>query len=112
MKRGDVYWADLSPRSGSEQDGRRPVIIVSDDGFNLARGWRSISVVPVSTGRQTVNVPSVVPLGGALGLDDASAAIAHQVTTIDRGKLKRRLGALPAVLLSEVDEALRASLGL
>jgi mRNA-degrading endonuclease toxin of MazEF toxin-antitoxin module len=36
MKRGGVYWADLVPRSGSEQTGRRPVIVVSHDGFNQA----------------------------------------------------------------------------
>ena len=40
MKRGDVYWADLTPRSGSEQQGRRPVIVVSHDGFNETPGWR------------------------------------------------------------------------
>jgi len=49
MKRGDVYWADLAPRSGSEQQGRRPVIIVSHDAFNQAQDWRSIIVVPIST---------------------------------------------------------------
>ncbi len=112
MKRGDIYWADLTPRSGAQQDGRRPVIIVSDDGFNLARSWRSLIVVPVSTGRQSVTVPSVVPLGGALGLDDASAAICHQVTTIDRAKLERRVGALSSSLLLEIDDGLRAGLGL
>jgi mRNA-degrading endonuclease toxin of MazEF toxin-antitoxin module len=51
MKRGDLYWADLIPRSGSEQTGRRPVIIVSHDGFNHTPGWRSIIVVPISTVR-------------------------------------------------------------
>ena len=37
MKRGDVYWADLVPRSASEQQGRRPVIVISDDAFNQTR---------------------------------------------------------------------------
>ena len=49
MKRGEVYWADLVPRSGSEQQGRRPVIVVSHDAFNQTQGWRSIIVVPLST---------------------------------------------------------------
>jgi len=49
MKRGGVYWAELIPRSGSERRGRRPVIVVSHDGFNETPGWRSIVVVPVST---------------------------------------------------------------
>ena len=49
MKRGEVYVADLTPRSGSEQQGRRPVIVLSHDAFNQAPNWRSIIVVPLST---------------------------------------------------------------
>jgi mRNA interferase MazF len=49
MKRGEVYWADLAPRSGSEQQGRRPVIVISHDAFNQTQKWRSIIVVPLST---------------------------------------------------------------
>ena len=45
MKRGEVYWADLAPRSGSEQRGRRPVVVISHDAFNQTPGWRSIIVV-------------------------------------------------------------------
>ena len=45
MKRGEVRWADLAPRSGSEQTGRRPVIVVSHDGFNETPTWKSIIVV-------------------------------------------------------------------
>ena len=49
MNRGEVYWADLVPRSGSEQSGWRRVILISHDGFNHTPGWRSIIVVPSST---------------------------------------------------------------
>jgi len=42
MKRGEVHWADLVPRSGSEQTGRRPVIVVSHDAFNQTPAWRTI----------------------------------------------------------------------
>jgi mRNA-degrading endonuclease toxin of MazEF toxin-antitoxin module len=49
MKRGEVYWADLAPRSGSEQQGRRPVIVISHNAFNQTQTWRSIIVVPLST---------------------------------------------------------------
>ncbi len=49
MQRGDIYWADLIPRSGAEQRGRRPVLIVSHDGFNRTPNWRSIIVVPIFT---------------------------------------------------------------
>ena len=49
LKRGEVYWARLAPRSGSEQTGRRPVIVLSHDAFNTVPTWRSVIVVPVST---------------------------------------------------------------
>lgn len=56
MKRGEVYWADLVPRSGSEQVGRRPVVVVSHDGFNQTPGWMSVIVVPVSTSASQAGV--------------------------------------------------------
>ena len=114
MKRGETYWADLVPRSGSEQTGRRPVILVSHDGFNEAPAWRSIIVVPISTSvSQRKRSPSVVELpAGSAGLTKASLAVCHQVTTLDRAKLTRRIGALPLELLREVDEALKAAMDL
>ncbi|MBI1736197.1 MAG: type II toxin-antitoxin system PemK/MazF family toxin [Candidatus Rokubacteria bacterium] len=92
MKRGDVFWADLKPRSGAEQQGRQPVIIVSNDGFNLTPGWRSVI--------------------GVGGLPRASIALCHQVTTLDRAKLTERAGALPVAVLTAVEGGLRAALDL
>ncbi len=114
MKRGDVYWADLVPRSGSEQTGRRPVLVVSHDGFNQTPGWRSIIVVPISTsGSQAGRGPTVVDVpGGTAGLARASVVVCHQVTTLDRAKLDKRVGALPPELLSEVESGLKAALDL
>ncbi len=114
MKRGDICWAEIAPRSGSEQSGRRPVIIVSHDGFNQAPGWRSIIVVPLSTsatqamrGPTAVNIPQ-----GVGGLRKASIALCHQVTTLDRGKLTERMGSLPKDLLEQVEESLKSALDL
>ena len=114
MKRGDVYWADLVPRSGSEQTGRRPVVVVSHDGFNQTRGWRSIIVVPISTSSsQGKRGPTVIELtGGTAGLPMASFAVCHQVTTLDRAKLTKRVGRLPAEPLREVEEGLKAAMDL
>jgi len=114
MKRGDVYWAHLLPRSGSEQTGRRPVIVVSHDGFNQALGWRSIIVVPLSTSSsQGKRGPTVIELsGGTAGLPKASFAVCHQVTTLDRAKLTKRAGSLPSVSLREVEEGLKAAMDL
>lgn len=114
MKRGEVHWATLAPRSGSEQRGDRPVVVVSNDGFNQAPGWRSISVVPISTSSaRSRRGPTAVPLPrGAGGLLADSVALCHQVTTLDRAKLTRRLGSLPAELLLQVEEGLKAALDL
>ena len=49
MKRGDIFWANIAPRSGSEQQGRRPVIVISHDAFNQVQNWRSIIVIPISS---------------------------------------------------------------
>jgi mRNA interferase MazF len=85
MKRGEIYWADLAPRSGSEQTGRRPVIVVSHDGFNQAPAWRSTIVVPISTsasqGKRGLTVVEIP--GGVAGLPKTSFAVCHQVTTLD-----------------------------
>jgi mRNA interferase MazF len=114
MIRGEIYWADLVPRSGAEQTGRRPVIVVSHDGFNRTPGWKSIIVVPVSTSAsQGKRGPTVVELpGGSTGLPKASFALCHQVTTLDRAKLARKIGTLSGEALGTVGEALKASMDL
>ena len=114
MTRGEVYWATLAPRSGSEQAGRRPVIVISRDAFNQAPGWRSVIVVPLSTSAsQARRGPTAVALpAGAGGLRQESVALCHQVTTLDRAKLDALLGSLTAVQLREVEEGLRIALGL
>jgi mRNA interferase MazF len=114
MKRGDVYWADLAPRSGSEQQGRRPVIVISHDAFNQAQAWRSIIVVPLSTSAgQAARGPSAILLTrGSAGLTKDSVALCHQVTTLDRAKLSQRIGELTPTALREVEEGLKAAMDL
>jgi mRNA interferase MazF len=114
VKRGDIFWAALVPRSGSEQSGRRPVVIVSHDGFNQVIAWHSIIVVPLSTSpTQRRRGPTAVLLPkGTAGLRQESVALCHQVTTLDRSKLTDRIGELPAASLKRVSEGLRAALAL
>ena len=114
MRRGELYWADLVPRSGSEQTGRRPVIVLSHDGFNLAAGWRSIIVIPMSTSAtQSKRGPTVVEVpGGSAGLAKSGFAVCHQVTTLDRAKLTKRIGQLNPDVLRQVEIALKAALDL
>lgn len=112
MKRGDIYWATHSPCSGSEQSGRRPVIILSHDAFNQIPAWRSIIVVPLSTSAtQSRRGPTVVPLiAGTGGLPGKSSALCHQITTLDRAKLAEKIGALPLDVLKQVEQAVLAAL--
>ena len=114
MKRGDVYWADLKPRSGSEQQGTRPVVVVSHDAFNQAPAWRSVIVVPVSTSKaQAKRGPTALLLPkGSAGLKQESVALCHQVTTLDRSKLTKQVGTLPTPLLQQLEIALKAALDL
>lgn len=111
MRRGDIYWATLAPRSGSEQSGRRPVIVLSHDAFNQTPAWRSIIVIPLSTSKaQARRGPTVVELSaGTAGLPGNSCALCHQITTLDRTKLTDKIGALSPDVLTLVEQALLAA---
>ncbi|MBI2568097.1 MAG: type II toxin-antitoxin system PemK/MazF family toxin [Candidatus Schekmanbacteria bacterium] len=114
MRRGDLFWADIQPRSGSEQQGTRPVVVLSHDSFNDVSAWRSVIVVPISTSaRQAARGPTVVTLPkGTGGLTEESVAIAHQITTLDRSKLNNRIGTLPAQFVTQLERAIRNALDL
>jgi mRNA-degrading endonuclease toxin of MazEF toxin-antitoxin module len=114
MRRGEVYRANLRPRSGSEKRGSRPVIVLSHDAFNTTPGWRSVIVVPVSSsGKQAVRGPTAVPLAkGSGGLKVNSVAVCHQVTTLDRGKLAQKLGTLGTGDILRVEAGIKAALDL
>jgi mRNA interferase MazF len=114
VRRGDVFWAELAPRTGSEQRGRRPVIVLSHDAFNETASWQSVIVIPCSTsGAQRRRGPTAVFLiAGTAGLPEDSIALCHQITTLDRSKLAQRIGALTEPSLRAVEEGLRAAVGL
>jgi mRNA interferase MazF len=113
VKRGDIFWADLAPRSGSEQTGRRPVIVISHDAFNESSNWRSVIVVPMSTSKtQAKRGPTAVEIAGVGGLPRSGVAVCHQVTTLDRAKLTRYVGTLSRGLLATVEMGLKAALDL
>jgi mRNA interferase MazF len=88
--------------------------VLSHDAFNQTPRWKSIIVVPFSTSSaQAARGPTVVPIpAGVAGLSRASVAVCHQVTTLDRAKLTRRIGMLPAGLLQAVESALKAAMDL
>lgn len=115
MVRGEIYAADLTPRSGSEQRGRRPCVLVSHDAFNANAAWGSVTVVPLTSSERWLRAsPTVVLLrAGECGLSKACAAIAHQITTLDRSKLAGPpLGRLTPEKADALARALQAYLDL
>jgi mRNA interferase MazF len=90
------------------------VIIISHDGFNQTPGWRSIIVVPISTSpSQARRGPTVVELRArTAGLLKTSVAVCHQITTLDRAKLTKRIGSLPNDSVREIEEGIRAAIDL
>ena len=111
MKRGDIYLADLDPTKGSEQAGRRPVLVFEDD--RLIPATLTIVVVPFTTNLKMQNLPTCVfvPAGeGGLRVD--SVAIGHQIRALDKRGLVTRWGTLPPVRLAEIERALLRTLGI
>lgn len=90
------------------------MILLSHDGFNRTPAWRSMIVVPISTSAsQGRRGPTVVEIpGGVAGLPKTSHAVCHQVTTLDRAKLTKRIGTLPSEILCEVEDGLKAAMDL
>lgn len=114
MKRGDIFWANLEPRSGSEQKGHRPVIIISHNIFNQKQNWRSIIVVPLSTSEAQAKrgLTGVLISQGSTNLSKDSVALCHQVTTLDRSKFEGFAGTLPARIMDEIEQGLKAAMDL
>jgi mRNA-degrading endonuclease toxin of MazEF toxin-antitoxin module len=99
------------PRSGSEQHGRRPVVVISNDGFNEVPTWRSVIVIPLTTSSsQALRGPTVVAVASTQsGLHHASYAICHQITTLDRAKLNERIGTLTQEELHDLESGVLAA---
>jgi mRNA-degrading endonuclease toxin of MazEF toxin-antitoxin module len=87
---------------------------MSHDGFNRTPSWRSVIVVPVTTAApQARRGPTAVALpAGAGGLPQESTALCHQVTTLDRAKLRTHVGSLTTTQLTDVEDGLKVALGM
>ena len=109
MKRGDVYMAGLDPVIGSEQGGRRPVVIVQNDKGNLHAP--TVIVIPLTASTHKPPLPTHVAIAkGEGGLWRASIALCEQVRTLEKTRLIRRLGALENVTLRQLSRALLVSM--
>jgi mRNA interferase MazF len=115
MQRGEIRLVDLVPVLGSEANKRGPAVIVSNDGANLAAarlGRGVITVVPVTSATERVYPFQVLLRAADTGLHKDSKAQAEQVRAVAVERLGTKVGALPPVLMAELDEALRLHLAL
>ena len=110
MKRGDIYRADLDPVIGSEQGGVRPVLIIQNDTGNLHSPTVIVSAI---TGRhKKPHMPVHVPISAIeSGLAMDSVVLTEQVRTLEKARLGKYLGRVPAEVMAQVDAALSVSLG-
>ncbi len=110
VKRGEIYYADLSPVVGSEQGGLRPVLIIQNDIGN--RYSPTVIVAAITSKIDKAKLPTHIELAAdEYGLTRDSVVLAEQVRTIDKRRLRERVGVLPGEIMSEVDEALQISMG-
>ncbi len=111
VKRGDIFYADLSPVVGSEQGGIRPVLVVQNDVGN--KYSPTIIIAAITSQINKAKLPTHIEVfGDDYGLNKDSVVLMEQVRTIDKRRLKEKIGHLDDVLMERVDEALRISLGL
>ena len=115
VRRGEIHFVNLEPAKSGEANKRRPAIIVSNDGANVAAertGQGVITVVPVTSNISRVYPFQVLLPANLTGLQHDSKAQAEQVRSISVERLGPAIGAVPQDLMAELDEALRLHLAL
>jgi mRNA interferase MazF len=111
VKRGDVYYANLSPVVGSEQGGHRPVLVVQNDVGN--KYSPTVIVAAITSQISKAKLPTHVEINAKQhNLEKDSVILLEQMRTIDKRRLKEKITHLPEEFMNDVDEAIRVSLGL
>ncbi|MBQ8107783.1 MAG: type II toxin-antitoxin system PemK/MazF family toxin [Ruminococcus sp.] len=111
VHRGDIYYADLSPVVGSEQGGLRPVLIVQNDVGN--KHSPTVIAAAITSRTDKARLPTHISLGGGTcGLQRDSVVLLEQIRTLDKQRLREKMGSLDNTSMSAVDNALSVSFGL
>ncbi len=111
VKRGDIYYADLSPVVGSEQGGVRPVLIVQNDVGN--KYSPTVIAAAITSQQEKSRLPTHISVNGnQCGLSKDSVVLLEQVRTIDKQRLKERMGNLSVTDMNKINKALTVSFGL
>ena len=110
IKRGEIYFADLSPVVGSEQGGVRPVLVVQNDVGN--KYSPTVIAAAITSQLEKAKLPTHIQLPAEkYGLPKNSIVLLEQIRTIDKKRLKEKIGELPIIEMTKVNEALLISLG-
>ena len=110
VRRGDIYYADLSPVVGSEQGGVRPVLIVQNDVGNRYSPTVIAAAITSQTGK--ARLPTHIEVHTDSGLAKSSIVLLEQIRTLDKRRLKDRMGHLDDETMTLVNDALSVSFGL
>ena len=111
VRRGDIFYADLSPVVGSEQGGIRPVLIVQNDVGN--RFSPTVIAAAITSQKDKARLPTHIQLNSlGSGLARDSIVLLEQIRTIDKRRLREHMGRLDAAMMNQVDNAIAVSFGL
>ena len=111
IKRGDIYYAELNPVIGSEQGGKRPVLIISNDIGN--KHSPTVIVAPITSRVHTkAKLPTHTLIKDFEGLDKNSIILFEQIRTIDKQRLRKYVGMQSTVIMTRADKALAISISL
>ena len=111
VKRGEIYYADLSPVVGSEQGGMRPVLIVQNDVGN--RHSPTVIAAAITSQQNKARLPTHIEISArSYGLSKDSVVLLEQVRTLDKRRLREKMGSLDEQVMQRVDHAIAVSFGL
>ena len=111
IRRGDIYYADLSPVVGSEQGGLRPVLIVQNDVGN--RYSPTVIAAAITSKMTKAKLPTHIDVfASRVGLSKDSVILLEQIRTLDKRRLKEKMGHLDDELMAKVNTAISVSFGL
>ncbi|MGM9663432.1 MAG: type II toxin-antitoxin system PemK/MazF family toxin [Eubacteriales bacterium] len=111
VKRGDIFYADLSPVIGSEQGGLRPVLIVQNDVGN--KYSPTVIAAAITSRLDKVKLPTHIDVYASnFGLAKDSVILLEQIRTIDKKRLREKMGHLDELLMQKVNDAITVSFGL
>ncbi len=111
IKRGDIYYADLSPVVGSEQGGMRPVLIVQNDVGN--KHSPTVIAAAITSQINKARLPTHIELSAnSYGLTKDSVILLEQIRTIDKRRLREKMGNIDTSLMSRIDTSIAVSFGI